>query len=61
MADRKRAAALDRALATMFRMLEKRPVPSRLRTTLEQLEGARPAPNPPEAEGPEKTSKKDKP
>ena len=38
MAERKRAAALDAALAAMFRHLEQRPVPDHVSATLRRLE-----------------------
>jgi hypothetical protein len=38
MVERKRAAALDAALAAMFRMFERRGVPDHIRRSLDQLD-----------------------
>jgi hypothetical protein len=48
MIERKRAAALDAALAAMFRALQSRGVPERVRATLDDLEGAEAAGSEPE-------------
>lgn len=42
---REKAAALDKALRGMFRALETRPLPDRLRSVVDQLDEGQPKPD----------------
>ena len=43
MADREKASALENALKGMFRSLQSRPMPDRLRSVVDQLDEGEPA------------------